>query len=70
MKLEICPKCTHVLTTPDTCCPHCGVIFAKLAQVLQLAALEGLAAAEQTLMFILQGQQSSFYPHTSPHPPP
>ena len=33
MKLEICPKCTHVLTTPDTCCPHCGVIFSKLAQV-------------------------------------
>jgi hypothetical protein len=33
MKLEICPKCTHILTTPATSCPHCGVIFAKLAQI-------------------------------------
>jgi len=33
MQLNVCPKCTHILTTPATSCPHCGVIFSKLAQI-------------------------------------
>lgn len=32
MHLDICPKCTHILSAPATSCPRCGVIFAKLAQ--------------------------------------
>lgn len=29
---EICPKCAHILSSPATRCPHCGVIFAKYAR--------------------------------------
>ena len=32
MQLDLCPKCAHILPVPATSCPHCGVIFAKLAQ--------------------------------------
>lgn len=32
MLLDLCPKCSHILSAPATSCPHCGVIFAKLAQ--------------------------------------
>ncbi len=32
MQLDICPKCAHILSAPATSCPHCGVIFARLAQ--------------------------------------
>lgn len=31
MQLDLCPKCAHILSAPATSCPHCGVIFAKLA---------------------------------------
>lgn len=30
MELDICPKCTYILSTPASQCPRCGVIFAKL----------------------------------------
>lgn len=32
MQLDLCPKCTYILSAPATSCPRCGVIFAKLAQ--------------------------------------
>ncbi len=32
MQLDLCPKCAHILSAPASSCPHCGVIFAKLAQ--------------------------------------
>ncbi|MCE1224892.1 MAG: zinc ribbon domain-containing protein [Geobacteraceae bacterium] len=35
MQLDICPKCSHILSAPASSCPHCGVIFAKLAQAEQ-----------------------------------
>ncbi len=35
MYLEICPKCAHILSEPASQCPHCGVIFAKVAALEQ-----------------------------------
>ena len=31
MQFDICPKCKEAISKPATSCPHCGVIFAKLA---------------------------------------
>lgn len=35
MTTEPCPKCSRPIAAPAESCPHCGVIFAKLAQAEQ-----------------------------------
>lgn len=35
MTTEPCPKCSRLIAVPAESCPHCGVIFAKLAQAEQ-----------------------------------
>lgn len=61
MLLDICPKCSHILSAPASSCPHCGVIFAKLAQSeqrkKQAARHSEDGALRQLLLYAKPGEQ-------------
>jgi len=62
MQLDVCPKCTHILSAPATSCPHCGVIFAKFAMAEarrkqeQQQLYDGFV--RQRLLHVKQGENS------------
>ena len=62
MLLDLCPKCAHTISAPATSCPHCGVIFAKLAQAearrKQANQLPEDSALKQLLLFAKTGEHA------------
>lgn len=62
MLLDLCPKYAHTISAPATSCPHCGVIFAKLAQAearrKQANQLPEDSALKQLLLFAKTGEHA------------